>query len=282
MTEGYHSMIFADTLDDIPFYNATNRNPKGTEGVSYRHSFDSWHMVPTSRPSIAIPTVKDNYIEIPGSNDSIDLTEALTGYPLYNMREGSQEFLVLNDYENWISIHDKLIRYLHGRSKIMILEDDISHYYIGRWKVNEWRSDKERSMVTLDYKLKAYKKECQSSDEEWLWDPFRFDTGIIRKDTSSLLIGDDDGLSAGQSSVSVKIIECDEPLSPEILVTKRFGTPTTEVSYKNIHGEDINKTLTFGKNVLYDMRVLDSELPLNLTCTGGSVMVTIRYTAGRL
>ena len=62
------------------------------------------------------------------------------------------------------------------------MEDDPEHYYEGRFFFNEWKSDKDWSRITLDYNLKPYKMDIHSTTEEWMWDPFNFDTGIILKD----------------------------------------------------------------------------------------------------
>lgn len=56
-----------------------------------KNTWDDWHIVPSSRPVIKPPTKKTNYLDIPGADGNLDLSEALTGYPVYNNREGSIE-----------------------------------------------------------------------------------------------------------------------------------------------------------------------------------------------
>ena len=64
-----------------------------TESLEY-DTYETWHLIPTSRPVINPPEVKTKYVEIPGANGKLDLTESLTGYPLYDSRTGSIEYRV--------------------------------------------------------------------------------------------------------------------------------------------------------------------------------------------
>lgn len=59
-----------------------------------KDSWKDWHLIPSSRPVFATPEVKTNFIDIPGADGGIDLSEALSGYPVYKNRNGSFKFLV--------------------------------------------------------------------------------------------------------------------------------------------------------------------------------------------
>lgn len=144
-----------------------------------KNTWDDWHLVPTSRPLFNPPSVKSNIIDIPGGNGSIDLSEELTGEPLFGDRSGSMEFIVVNDYISWEKAYSTIMNYLHGRRMHAILEDDPGFYYDGRFSVNQWRSDKAYSLITINYQVAPYKKRTTTSLEPWLWDPFNFETGII-------------------------------------------------------------------------------------------------------
>ena len=77
--------FFEDVGDIVKSYN--------DESIRRINTWDDWHMLPTARPMFTPPDVKTNYIDIPGGNGSLDLTEALTGYPLYSNRTGSLNFV---------------------------------------------------------------------------------------------------------------------------------------------------------------------------------------------
>ena len=128
-----------------------------------KNTWTDWHLVPTSRPVINPPKPKTQYVDIPGADGSIDLTESLAGRPVFSDREGSIEFIVLNDFNidnynyNWIDIYTEVLQYLHGRRMRMILEDDPNYYYDGRFAVNSWKSDANNSTITIDYVVGPYK-----------------------------------------------------------------------------------------------------------------------------
>lgn len=179
-----------------------------------KNTWDDWHLIPTSRPLFNPPGVKTSYLDIPGANGIIDLTESLTGYPVYENRTGSQEYIVSNDYKPWDVIYSEIMNYLHGQRMKAVLEDDKAFYYEGRFSVNQWKSDKNWSLITIDYDVYPYKKELNSSVEDWLWDPFDFETGIIN-DFKSVEV---------ETSVTVTVIGRQEYISPTFTIDSDDGS----------------------------------------------------------
>ena len=147
--------------------------------IGDKNTWDDWHLVPTSRPKFTMPPVKTSYVNIPGGDGVIDLTTALTGRPTYGNRQGSFEFLVLNDsldgetdYGLWHERYSEIATYLHGKEFKAILDDDPVYFYEGRFSVNEWKSEAHWSKIVIDYNVGPYKKTQYSAGELWLWDPF--------------------------------------------------------------------------------------------------------------
>lgn len=149
--------------------------------IGDKNTWDDWHLVPTSRPKFAMPPVKTSYVDIPGGDGVIDLTTALTGRPTYGNRQGSFEFMVLNDsldgevdYGVWYERYSEIATYLHGKEFKAILDDDPVYFYEGRFSVNEWKSGAHWSTITINYNVGPYKKTQYSAADLWLWDPFYF------------------------------------------------------------------------------------------------------------
>lgn len=161
----YHSITFGDgTLDDGGHFIGIN-------------TWEDWHLIPANRPDIAMPGMKTKFVELPGLDGSIDLSDYLRGGPSYSSRSGSIEFYVDNDHEDWITIKEKILKSINGKKIKMCLEDDPMYYYIGRITFNEWKSDPGNSMVTLRYILEPYKYTIFTAGEDpLLWDPFNFET----------------------------------------------------------------------------------------------------------
>lgn len=146
-----------------------------------KNTYDDWHIVPSTRPLFAPPPVKTNYIDLPGSNGKLDLTDVLNGRPVYENRTGSMEFIVLNGFGEWQNRYSEICNYLHGKKMKAVLEDDPAWYYEGRFTVNEWRSEKDWSRIVIDYDVGPFKKEIINSIEPWKWDPFDLNEGVIRE-----------------------------------------------------------------------------------------------------
>ncbi len=144
-----------------------------------KNTWEDWHLVPSSRPVFNPPSLKRKILEIPGADGSIDLTESLTGYPVYDNREGSIELIVMNGYAEWYQIYSDIMDYLHGQTMRAILEDDKEYFYEGCFTVNEWKSNQDYSRIVIDYSVGPYKWYILKSLENWRWDDFNFHTGVI-------------------------------------------------------------------------------------------------------
>lgn len=141
----YHSITFGDgTLVDGHFVG--------------KNTWTDWHLIPSSRPTMAQPGITTNFLEVPGRKDGpIDACDFLTGSVIYGQRSGSFDFIVDNDHEYWETIRSKITSYLHGKRMKMCLEDDPDYYYEGRFTVGDWRSESWNSKVTINYNVKPYK-----------------------------------------------------------------------------------------------------------------------------
>ncbi len=127
-------------------------------GSQTYNTYTNWYMVPSSRPVIQPPKPKKTMIDIPGSNNRIDLTETLAGDVTYSNRTGSLEFIVLNDKPmTWYEVYNDVMNTLHGRRVQIRLEEEPDWYYEGRVEVNNWASNEDYSRITIDYDLEPFK-----------------------------------------------------------------------------------------------------------------------------
>lgn len=161
------------------------------------NTWDDWRLIPTSRPVFSSPKTKTKYISVPGANADIDLTEAVKGYPVYENRTGSFEFIVDNTYPSSASRasynetqYADILSKLNGRHAKAILEDDPSYYYEGRFFVSEYSTEPHWNKVTIKYDVAPYKLLITSSLEPWLWDPFNFNNGVFQEDIFKNVIVD--------------------------------------------------------------------------------------------
>jgi predicted phage tail component-like protein len=132
--------------------------------IGTKNTWDDWGLIPSSRPKFAPPQQKTSTVDIQGGDGVIDMSESLTGFPVYNNREGSFEFYVVmdcpqNQSKKWIDIYEEISGYLHGKNFTIVLDDDPDWYYEGRLSVNDWDSanDGTGSTITINYSVKPYK-----------------------------------------------------------------------------------------------------------------------------
>lgn len=134
-----------------------------SSGVT-KNTFGDWRLVATTRPVINPPKPKTKYVDIPGGDGQIDLTDALAGRPAYSNREGSVEFLVMNNYApegpsdyNWVNAYSSVMQFLHGKRVRAVLEDDPDYYYEGRVAVDSWNTNKDWSTISISYSFDPYR-----------------------------------------------------------------------------------------------------------------------------
>lgn len=129
------------------------------------HTYRDWGLIPASRPVVELPEVKTSYVECDAlDGGGIDVTEALTGYPLYKNRAFEQTFY-RQGKDNWPFAFDKIFNWLHGQQIKMILDDDPSHFYIGRISIKELKSDQYWSEIMISGDLDPFKYCVYKSDD---------------------------------------------------------------------------------------------------------------------
>ncbi len=128
------------------------------------HSYYDLHLI-LSGCSISPATPKENYIDIPGADGSIDLTEAL-GEVKYNDRTGTLIFSVLpaDDFEEKKS---EISNLLNGKKFKITLDKDPDWFYIGRCSVSDYKADKKLRQITVDLKLQPFKYAPEKTVKFW-------------------------------------------------------------------------------------------------------------------
>lgn len=235
------------------------------KGVTFgsKHSYKDWGLILKSRPVISPPSPKTLYIDIPASDGIIDLTEWMTGEVKFENRTITCEFNVIDARSRWSNIYSEILDFLHGQQMKVILDEDPTYYYVGRLKVNEWKSDKKTSTITIEGNVEPYKMELFSSLEDWEWDSFNFETGIVR---------------------DYKDIRVDESLTFTIEGTRKSVVPSFIVQSDDGTGLKVkfNGTtydLPDGTNRVLNIIIKDGTNTLYFT---GNGTVSIDYRGGRL
>lgn len=234
-------------------------------GVTFgeKHSFRDWGLIPRSRPVISPPEPKTIYIDIPESDGMLDLTEMLTGEVKYKNRNMTFEFNVMNERSDWTSIYSTILNYLHGQRLRIVLDEDPNHFYMGRVKVDEWKSDKKTSVIQLSADVDPYKYEITSSLEPWEWDTFNFEEDYIRDYGNLVVDGQLDFTVYGSRKTVIPVFIVDS-----------YDDTGMQVIFENV-----TYNLQDGNNRVLNIRIKDGEN--NLTFLGNGT-VSIDYRGGSL
>ena len=125
------------------------------DGVIFdlKHSYDYYNAI-MNYCRITPPEVKTNYIDIPGSDSSIDITESISGIRMSD-GEINFKFTFLNGVED----ARKMINDLHGKRKTITLDSDIRFEMDGRITITRAEIEKNYYVVEAVAKVKPYKTE---------------------------------------------------------------------------------------------------------------------------
>ena len=118
------------------------------------HSYTDLNLV-LSGINIPPATVKTTYVDIPGGDGSVDLTEAL-GEVKFKSRECSFTFTVF-PYEDFEEKKKYISNLLNGRRCKIILDKDPEYYWDGRCSIKEYSSNKNLHKLVVGATVAPYK-----------------------------------------------------------------------------------------------------------------------------
>lgn len=232
------------------------------------NTWDDWHLVPSTRPVINPPSVKQKIVDIPGGDSVLDLSESLTGYPVFNNREGTLDFIVMNDYGEWHERYSEIMAYLHGRTMRAILEDDPDFYYEGRFAVNQWKSDRNFSRISIDYSVKPYKRSIEPISKS------RYAEKYVNLSIPS---------STGYREFTFTSEEYGlAPVNPSITVVTSSNMGVEVHFYNTALGINHTQELSDGTFQPPEWVMYGPEVRFLIKTLGGTGVVSFEFTPGRL
>lgn len=208
-----------------------------------KHSYHHWKMMLTARPVISPPSPVTKYVEVPGADGLLDMTQTLTGFTQYSNRKISFEFTILANRAEWPDIYSDILDTLHGNVVEIVFDDDPQYFYRGRVTVGNWSAKNVMAAtLTMMAEVEPYKT-ARTPDPAY----------------KNLVI-------SGQRTV--KLRGSRKPTVPTI-------TASTDLQV-TFGGNTYN--LTAGENILPDIIIRQGENLLEFTGYG---VVSIDYRGGR-
>ncbi len=226
--------------------------------IDGKHTATEWGLRLVSY-DIPMPEAKASYIEVPFRDGVIDLTESLDGAVRYKNRTLTFTFDLPADYPNWHKKYSQLAAAYHGKRCQIQLDTDREYLYEGRVSVQSVKENGVFSAVTLTMYADPYKYDFLPSDSDWLWDPFSFETGIIRSYKELPVFG----------TATYTVIGADQVLVPELICSAAMTVTADGKTVK----------LKKGSNRTSDIRVQPGE---NTFVFQGIGKVTIKFRGCKL
>lgn len=129
-------------------------------GVTFgtKHSYWNWRLMLRTAPKITSPQPKTKYVDIPGSDGRLDLSEMLTGKVQYKNRKIDLTFVVMAGREEWSAIYSDILNDLHGQVKEIRLDDDPTNIYTGRVSVGDPEMENKVITLRMTADVEPYKK----------------------------------------------------------------------------------------------------------------------------
>lgn len=116
---------------------------------------DTFDVVMTSK-QISNAEIKSETIDVPCSNGTIDLSQALTGDVVYENRKIKIELEKLEPTGNLLSFQSKFDNKFNGKYVKVVFEEDPDYYWVGRCSV-EHDIDKVIDSITIEIDAYPFK-----------------------------------------------------------------------------------------------------------------------------
>lgn len=123
--------------------------------IGDKDAYRDWGIVlqPMVMPA---PQAKTYYVDVPGRDGKLDLTETL-GEVKYENREFELIFYCLDKAERWSALMQEISGYLHGQKMKLVFEDDETYFYLARLSVDRMETDKRLGIITINGVAEPYK-----------------------------------------------------------------------------------------------------------------------------
>ena len=230
------------------------------------HTLNDWGLAIGNNNYIGEPEQHLDFISVKGRNGLLDISEALTGRPTYSSRPISVSLGGIRNRHDWDAIISDFRNKIEGKIIKLIFDNDPTYYWIGRCHITGY--DRMRNLGQFNLEIPnadPYKYDVVAFNEDWLWDPFNFETGIVTEAKEYTITG----------HTEITIPSGLMPVAPTIIVTN-INTFLTVQKY----GESRVVDLSLGENKVYAITVNDTSE--SILVFEGNGKFSINYRGGSL
>jgi phage-related protein len=127
------------------------------KGISFgtTHTYRDLGLI-LGKKEIGSPAVKENKVDIPGADGSLDMTE-YHGEPKHENVKHKFEFSAAVPPDDSLALFSRVKNALHGKKHRIILDDDPAFYYVGRCHVSSYTDEKGIGKLSIECDCEPYK-----------------------------------------------------------------------------------------------------------------------------
>ena len=233
-------------MSRVDLFNGVTITVEGTN-TSY-HTYTNWGLYITNTNCIGAPEQYTKYVEVPGRNGLVDLSEAVAGRQVYTKREIKIQLAGAKNKTTWSSTLSDIRNKINGKICRFVFDDDTTYFWRGRVEIKDFSSALNLGKFTINVPTA---------------DPYKYAV------TATTI-----GPTTISGSGTVTVPAGTMPTCPEIIVTDKTSTNFT-VTYSNVE-----YSLTSGTNKIPSILVGGaSAVTLSFT---GTAKVQIDYRSGSL
>lgn len=220
-------------------------------GSSY-HSWNDFNLAIGNNNYIGAPEVDTHYVDIPGMNGFLDLSEVIAGRPTYTHRGIKIEFGGKYARDSWDSRISYIRGLFHGKNVQLIFDNDSSYYYEGRAYIEDFDRFRELGTFTLSIPNAA---------------PFKY----------AVTPAEDGPYTISAGTTKTLYIETPEICKgPYVIVTEMYTGPLSVV------GDNVTHTVTTNGTYYFPEKAAPGYHYYNFSVTAGNCKVKVSYEAGEL
>lgn len=120
-------------------------------GSATYHSFTDFGLAIGNNDYIGEPEYETHYVDIPGRDGFLDLSEAIADRVIYKNRKISIEFGGKGDCNDWDAVISDIRNKIHGRTVQLVFDNDPDWYWTGRAEINDY--DRFRNLATFKLEI---------------------------------------------------------------------------------------------------------------------------------
>lgn len=134
------------------------RKPFSNLVVAGTDLFDEFGVAVTDGFELSPPEPVERYVDVPGRDGRLDLTEALGGHPRFSSRLMRFELLWAGDgLRGFEAAKTRLSNFLHGRRLAFAWTRDPGYTYTGRFRVDSYAGSARHGTVVVEAECDPYK-----------------------------------------------------------------------------------------------------------------------------